>query len=107
MLIETDLSGNLQNEYIFFNGARIARRDTSGNVFYSFADHLGSTRVVTNVSGTPCYPADFTPYGGELTPVGFTNSCTPNSRFTGYAYDSETQDDYATCRYYSSNLPGF
>jgi hypothetical protein len=42
-IVESDLSGNLQNEYVFFNGARIARRDSSGNVYYNFADHLGNT----------------------------------------------------------------
>lgn len=45
-LVETDLSGNLQNEYIYFAGRRIARRDSSGTVFYYFVDQNGSTRTV-------------------------------------------------------------
>jgi YD repeat-containing protein len=37
-LAETNSSGTTMNEYIFFNGARIARRDSSGNVYYYFID---------------------------------------------------------------------
>ena len=32
--METDLSGNLTDEYIFFGGKRIARRDSSNKVVY-------------------------------------------------------------------------
>jgi len=61
-LDETDLTGVTTNsafkEYIFFVGRRIARRDSRNAVNYSFADHLGSTRVVTNSTGAACYQAD-------------------------------------------------
>jgi RHS repeat-associated protein len=106
-LVETDLTGTLQNEYIFFGGARIARRDSSGNVFFNFTDHLGNVRAVASAAGIVCYQADFTPYGSELTPAGFTNSCTPNYRFTGYEYDSETQNYYAVARIYNPSLGRF
>jgi len=106
-LTETNLTGGLQSEYVFFNGARIARRDSSGNVYYLFADHLGSTRAATSATGAICYQADYTPYGGELTPYGFTNTCAPNYRFTGYEYDSETQNNYAIARYYNPHLGRF
>ncbi len=36
---ETNLSGAMQQEYIFFNGQRIARRDASNNVHYYHEDH--------------------------------------------------------------------
>jgi RHS repeat-associated protein len=107
ILVETNLTGGLQNEYIFFNGARVARRDSSGNGYYLFTDHLGSTRAATNATGSTCYQADFSPYGGELTPSGFTNSCAPNYRFTGYEYDSETQNNYALARYYNPHFGRF
>jgi len=48
-LDESNLSGTLTNEYIFFGGARIARRDPSSNVFYNFADHLGTARSIAEV----------------------------------------------------------
>jgi YD repeat-containing protein len=62
-LLETDGSGNLAKEYIFFGGERIASRDASSNVDYYLADHLGTARVVTNASGTIQDDSDFYPYG--------------------------------------------
>ena len=63
-LDETDAGGNLTNEYIFFGGKRIARRDASSNVFYYFADHLGTSRAIVQAGQTsPCYDQDFYPYG--------------------------------------------
>ncbi len=41
-LAESDLSGNMLEEYVFFGGKRIARRDSGGNVFYYMADNLES-----------------------------------------------------------------
>jgi len=36
-LDESDASGNLTDEYVFFGGKRIARRNvSSGNIFYYF-----------------------------------------------------------------------
>ena len=103
---ETDGSGSTTNssynEYVFFAGRRIAQSNpSSGNVYYYLGDELGNTRIVTNASGTPCYKADFLPYGTENTPSGFTNSCSTNYKFTGYERDSETGNDYAFARYYS------
>ncbi len=53
-LTETDLSGNVQNTYVFFNGQRVARRDSAGAIHYYFSDHLGSHGVVENATGTTC-----------------------------------------------------
>ncbi len=111
-IAETDGTGSTTNasynEYVFFAGQRIAQSNPySGNVFYYFADHLGSTRVVTNSAGSPCYEADFLPYGAENTPASFTNSCSTNYKFTGYERDPETSNDYAFARYYSSRLERF
>jgi RHS repeat-associated protein len=101
---ESDLSGNLTSEHIFFDGLRTARVDTGNAVFYYFTDQLGSTRAVTTSNGTVCYNADFTPYGGE---VAITNTCAPKHKFTGYERDSETGLDYAIYRQYSSRLGRF
>jgi RHS repeat-associated protein len=103
-LAESDLSGNIQNEYIFFGGQRTARVDWGGNAYYYFSDRLGSTRAITNSSGTVCYNADFTPFGSEL---AFTNVCSQNYKFTGYERDQETGLDYAVYRQYSGRLGRF
>lgn len=70
VLTETDLSGNNPTEYIYFNGRRIARRDPSGTVYYVFADHLGSTRIITDANGYVQRGDDYYPYGGELLITG-------------------------------------
>jgi RHS repeat-associated protein len=100
-LAETDLSGNTTNEYILFAGARIARHDASGNVYYYFADHLGSSRTIANSAGAVCYEADFYPFGGERV-IG--NTCAQNYKFAGMERDSETGNDQTWFRYYASNL---
>jgi hypothetical protein len=55
-LDETDLAGNTNNasfnEYVFFGGKRIARRDSSNAVHYYFSDHLGSAKMVADALGT-------------------------------------------------------
>jgi RHS repeat-associated protein len=115
VLAESDLSGNITSEYIYFAGRKIARRDGSGNVYYMFADHLGSTHTVTNSTGTPCgvYPermrrnASFMPYGTEVLNPNVSQTCAPNYKFTGYEYDPETGNYYAFARFYSPRLGRF
>ncbi|HEV2396959.1 MAG TPA: RHS repeat-associated core domain-containing protein [Candidatus Sulfotelmatobacter sp.] len=96
VLAETDTSGNTLNEYIFFGG-RIARRDSSGNVYYYFANALGSASI-TNATGGLCYDADFYPFGGEL---AFTNTCSQSYKFAAMEQDSETGDYHTWFRQYS------
>ena len=104
-LAETDLSGNILNEYVYLANRQIARRTGSGAVYYNFADQLGSTRVVTDNLGHVCYDNDYLPYGDEAGP--FTNTCTPNYKFTGYERDAETGLDYSYARYYNHRIGRF
>jgi RHS repeat-associated protein len=92
--------GNTTNEYIFFGG-RVARRDSSGNVYYYFADRLGSSRTVTNATGSICYDTDFYPFGSDL---AFSNTCAQNYKFAGMERDPEDGLDHTTLRQYTSNL---
>jgi RHS repeat-associated protein len=101
---ETNTSGTMQRDYIFFAGRRIAWRDSSGNVYYDFADSIGSTRAVTNATGSVCFSADYYPYGQEN---GYNTSCSPTDKFAGYEYDSETGNYYAFARYYNPRLGRF
>jgi RHS repeat-associated protein len=104
-LDETDASGNLTDEYIFFNGKRIARRDSSNNVDYYFADHLGTARVVTNAGGTILDDIDFYPFGGERSVVGPSSLNT--YLFTGKERDQESGLDNFGARYDASSLGRF
>ena len=97
---ESDLSGNPTDEYVFFNGERVARK--SGNsVFYYFSDHLKTASVVTDALGNIKSESDFYPWGGELQ---FVNNDSNHYKFTGKERDAETQLDYFGARYYSNGL---
>jgi RHS repeat-associated protein len=97
---ESDLSGNMSDEYVFFNGERVARKSTNG-VFYYFSDHLKTASVVTDSLGNIKSESDFYPWGGELQ---FVNNDSNHYKFTGKERDSETQLDYFGARYYSNGL---
>ena len=103
-LDESDASGNLTDEYVFFGGKRIARRNvSSGNVFYYFADHLSTSRVIVQAGQTtPCYDADFYPFGGERIVI---NTCPQNYKFTGKERESGL-DNFAA-RYFGSTMGRF
>jgi RHS repeat-associated protein len=103
-LDESDASGNITNEYVFFAGKRVARRDSAGNVSYYFADHLGTARVVTNSSGAILDDSDFYPFGGERPIVSSSGN---TYKFTGKERDSESGLDDFGARYYSSALGRF
>jgi len=113
ILDETDGTGSLTNssfsEYVFFGGQRIARRDSSGDVFYYASDHLGTSRAIAEVpsgqtTATLCYDADFYPFGGERP---YTTTCTQNYKFTGKERDSESVLDNFGARYNLSSVGRF
>ncbi len=97
---ESDLSGNLTDEYVFFDGERVARKSTNG-VFYYFSDHLKTASVITDASGNIKSESDFYPWGGELQ---FVNNDSNHYKFTGKERDTETGLDYFGARYYSNGL---
>jgi RHS repeat-associated protein len=99
VLTETDGSGNLLNDYVYFAGGRIGRVNSSGKWFY-YGDHLGSSRSITDSSGNLCYDADFYLFGAEKV---VTNTCAQNYKWTGLERDSETGLDHTLNRQYSSN----
>jgi len=102
ILAESDSSGSMTDEYVYFGGKRIAHRVVSGNAIYYYAeDFLGSSRVMTTSTGTVCYDADFYPFGGERV---VTNTCPQNYKFTGKERDAETNNDDFGARYYSSQF---
>lgn len=104
-IAETDASGNTQNEYIYFGGKRVARQDSSNNTFYYFSDELGTARgIIQSGSTSPCYDADFYPFGGERTVV---DTCDSHYKFTGKERDPESGLDNFGARYDSSQFGRF
>ena len=97
-LDETDWTGTFLEEYIFFNGKRVARRDGTGNtVHYYFADHLGSADAVTGATGAIEKSSVYYPFGGEIPVVGA--SVVNTYKFTGKERDAESGLDNFGARY--------
>jgi RHS repeat-associated protein len=107
-LTETDLSGNALENYIFFNGKRIARRDSSTKVvhFY-FSDELGTHDLITDANGDmpPQEESDYYPYGGEIVVSG--SDPVNHYKFTGKERDSESGLDNFGARFDASSLGRF
>jgi RHS repeat-associated protein len=105
IVAESDLAGNLQSEYVFFDVERVARKDFPSNaVFHYFSDHLKTTDIVTDAQGNIKNESDFYPWGGELP---FVANDSNHYKFTGKERDAETQLDYFGARYYSNGLGRF
>jgi RHS repeat-associated protein len=115
-LAETDLGGIQLEEYIFFNGQRIARRDISSNggtagLHYYFSDHLGTHGVVetVNTNGTTScdQDIDYYPYGVAENDYCNSTSVPQNYKFTGKERDTESGLDNFGARYDASSLGRF
>ncbi len=111
-LDETDLSGNPVEEYIFFNGQRIARRDVTSTgatiaVHYYFSDQVGSHSVIENATGTATeQDIDYYPYGGVEN--DYCTACVAQHyKFNGKERDPESGLDNFGARYDTSNLGRF
>ena len=105
VLNESGRTGTMQEEYVYFNGQRIARRDLpSGNVHYYFSNHLGSASMITDSSGNIQQQTDYYPYGG----IAYNAGADANRyKFTGKERDSESNLDMFGARYYGSSLGRF
>ncbi len=66
----TNTGSTLGNEYIYFNGMRVAANVPTNTVYYYFSDQIGSLRTVTDASGNVCYS------NGDYTPLGYRNNYT-------------------------------
>ena len=89
-----------ENFFVYANGL-IASQDNSGNTHYYYKDNLGSTRAITDATGSVIYTASYQPFGTSILETG-------NSEYT---YTGKSQDDsalyYYGARYYDSNLGRF
>jgi RHS repeat-associated protein len=104
-----DAAGRLAQEY-----STAAPTDTGTS--YMFADHLGSTRLITDGSGDVKKRFDYLPFGEEIlasygsrtSAMGYnTGVGTPDIerlKFTGKERDAESGLDYMEARYYGSSM---
>jgi RHS repeat-associated protein len=87
---------------------------TDAGTKYFTADHLGSTRLITDTGGSPARCYDYLPFGEEIAngTAGRTANCfgtavypgspdSENVKFTGKERDAETGLDFLLARYMS------
>src|SRR5205807_4928101 len=105
IVAESDVSGALKSEYVFFKGKRVARKDFPGGaVSYYFSDSLQTAAIITDSAGTIKEDEDFYPWGMDLPLV---NNDSNKYKFTGKEQDSETGLYYYGARYYEGGLGRF
>ena len=105
IVAESDLTGALKSEYVFFDSERVARKDFPSNtVAYYFSDHLRTASVITDSAGNIKSESDYYPWGGELQLVANDSN---HYKFTGKERDGESGLDYFGARYYSGALSRF
>jgi RHS repeat-associated protein len=96
----------VQNNYVFFNGQRVARSDSTPLIHYYFSDHLGSHGVVENANGATCeQDIDYYPYGGAEN--DYCATVAQNYKFTGKERDTESGLDNFGARYDASSMGRF
>lgn len=100
LITEADASGDVQKEYIYLNGQRLATI-TNGNLYYVHTDHLGTPTALTNEAGTIKWKASYTPFGKANVEV---NTLEHNIRFLGQYYDQESGLHYNYFRDYDPEL---
>ncbi len=97
-----DATGKLAAEY--------SNTSTTGSgTKYITTDHLGSTRIVTDVSGAVLARHDYLPFGEEIPALfgnrslvtGYNNGDDTRQKFTAKERDTESGLDYFLARYFS------
>ena len=97
----TTSSGGTENEYIYFDGLRVAVNEPTNNVYYFFSDQVGSLQMATNSTGTVCYDSDNTPTGYKWL---YTNTCSQEFGIAGMKLDAESPTYHTWFRGYQDNL---
>ena len=106
VVVEYNQNGTVQNEYLYFNGMRMARvYQLYGGTYYYYGDALQTSRLITDSSGNKCYDADYFPWGAEQ--HVYTNTCPQNYKFTGKERDPDMLTDYFGARFYKGDMSRF
>jgi RHS repeat-associated protein len=106
-LSESDLSGNFNEEYVFYDGMRVSRIDRPSSTSHAFlTDQLGSIRMIGTASDTSTLKVeqdlDYTPYG-----IVTTGTPADPYQFTGKERDPESGLENFGARYNASILGRF
>jgi RHS repeat-associated protein len=85
-------------------GLPLEQITSSGQVYYYHLDQLGSTRAMTDTSGTVVQTYDYDAYGN---PAGSTGTITNPFRYAGQYTDAESGLQYLRARYYDPASQSF
>jgi len=88
-----EVCGGVHEKHVYAGGIHVAS-NSSGAVEYYHVDHLGSTRLKTNSTGSVIYESNYEPYGPGLDETG-----SEDYRYTGKREDP-TGLYYYGARYY-------
>ena len=98
-------TGTACAKLIYAGAQRVAMvQVTSGSTSYFHADHLGSTSVLTNASGTAEEHNSYRPYGDIHTHTGTSDEV---YKYTGQERDASTDLYFYQARYYAQGLGRF
>jgi RHS repeat-associated protein len=105
VLMEYDDNGIILKDYSYGLGLIRTRTDgTEASATYYHQDGLGSTRILTNATGTVTDRYSYDAYGVKLSHAG---TSTESHLFAGEQRDSATGLDYLRARYYDADLGRF
>jgi len=91
-------------KYYYAGGQRVAMRKGSSTLYFLLGDHLGSTSLTANSSGSKVAELRYHPYGSTR----YTDGTTPTSyRFTGQREDTTIGLYFYNARYYDPALGRF
>jgi RHS repeat-associated protein len=100
LLAEVQVQGSVVSSYYYAGGQRVAMLD-NGNLYYLFADHLGSTSVVANSSGSKTAEVRYKAWGEDR----YTSGTVPSGyRFTGQRVEASLGLYYYGARWYDAYL---
>jgi RHS repeat-associated protein len=95
------MQGGWDVGYVYLEG-RLAAVYENGTTYFVGADHLGSTRALTDVNGNFIDAHDYLPFGEQL-----EGGTATTHKFTGFERDGETNLDYAKARFLGSSMGRF
>jgi RHS repeat-associated protein len=98
--VDFDGSNNVSMRYLYGPAVDmvLARRDSSGNVAWYLADHLGTVRDIANTSGSVLDHVSYSAYGKVTAETNPSNG--DRFKFTAYQHDSETGVYHSRARSY-------
>jgi RHS repeat-associated protein len=98
--------GEQTKSHVFLNDIKLATINNDNNPYFIISDHLNSSSILTNSTGTIAEITDYKPYGT----TSYTNTAQDlkdDYTFTGQEYDEENNLQYYGARYLDNQIAKF